>query len=91
MKHFFELHNNVALKFQEIQLKFIDGIGYLIKKHEENPFDIKLDSGLLKLYKLKEYYETQLQEAASESKRVQDLDICFRCFDKPNGECHDCD
>ena len=91
MKRFFELHNNVALKFQEIQFKYIDGIGYLMNKYQANPLSIKLDAGLMKLMKLKEQYEQQLEEASSDVCRVNDMNICFRCFDKPDGECHDCD
>lgn len=91
MRHFFELSNNVALKFQEIQLKFIDGIECLINKHNENPLSVRLDAGLIKLHKLKSLYESQLEDASDDANRVKDLNICFRCFDKPDGECKDCD
>lgn len=90
MKRFFELHNNVALKFQEIQLKFVDGIGYLLNRADHDP-SISVDHGLRKLYRLKAIYEQQLEDSASSPDHVKEIEVCFRCFDKPSGECKDCD
>lgn len=94
MDRFFDLHNNVALKFQEIQLSFADGIGYLLDKY---PYNGTADSlccivkGTEKLYKLKKYYEQQLKECADSPDKVKDIEICFRCFDKKDTPCTDCD
>lgn len=88
MQRVFNLHNNIALKFQEIQYGFIDGVEFMLGKCEVGP---EVEMGLLKLWSLKKAYEEQLLEAADCPDKVKDIAICFRCYDKPNGICHDCD
>lgn len=87
MNTFFDLNNQVALKFQEIQYGFISSIDKLI---ELNKSPIETEWGLKKLWHLKKYYEQQLIEFHRNSQQVKDINICFKCFDNEK-PCTDCD
>lgn len=88
MDRFFDLSNSIALKHQEIQYKFVDGVNYLLKNYSS---DLERGTGIAKLYKIKEYYEQQLKESANDPIRVKDINICFMCFNKGDKPCTDCD
>lgn len=89
MDHFFDSNYAVALKLQEIQYKFVDGVGYLLAKYNGNYAFIHY--GINKLWKLKKYYEDQVKACANSPNKVKDIPVCFKCFDKENGPCTDCD
>lgn len=88
MERIFDLHNHFVLKFQEIQYGYIDGIDYMLKRCKTANECFK---GLIKLRNLKDTYENQLLQAKDHLDAVKEIQVCFRCFDKPEGECHDCD
>lgn len=85
MDKFFNKQNAFALKRQEIQLKFADGV---IALHNRIMPDVSKVRGLGKLVRLKEYYETQLSQ--TDVKDIDSVVVCFRCFDKES-PCTDCD
>lgn len=87
MNRFFDLNNAIFLKYQEIQVKFIDGI--LALNGRLYPVSVKAN-GLNKLVRLKEGYEAQLEEASTTPAKIKDVVICFKCFDKEK-PCDDCD
>lgn len=89
MNTFFDLNNQVALKFQEIQYGFISGVEKLLenRKNEDSEYT---DWGLNKLWKLKQSYEQQLVDFHKDGQQVKDINVCFRCFDKEK-PCTDCD
>lgn len=89
MNHFFNSLNAAHLKYEEIQHKFVDGVGYMLVNYANHP-EIYSD-GIVKLWKLKDYYEQQLENAKNDLNAVKDVEVCFRCFDKKEGPCHDCD
>ena len=87
MNKFFDLHNSVTLKYQEIQLKFVDGVLDLERNVKSSA---QIAKGLAKLVKLKKSYEDQLQLFSSTPEKVSEVVICFKCYasEKP---CTDCD
>lgn len=86
MNRLFDLNNHVALKFQEIQYGFISAVEALLDTDKSAEY---IKWGLRKLWRLKDFYETQLT-SAYDLEQVKDIKICFKCFDKDK-PCTDCD
>lgn len=76
------------MKYTEIQDKFIEGCGDLVS----GPFNHEvIATGLMKLWGLKVYYEQQLEDCQLDPLRIEDVEICFKCFEKGPEPCTDCD
>ena len=78
-------------KYDEIQFKFIDGVQSLIELDKKCPDTTDIGNGLRKLWNLKEQYESQLYLTFPSVFKMNDIEICFRCFNKSDVGCHDCD